>query len=525
MNKRKLPIGGIQTFSELRREYDVYVDKTQHVYNMASRYKAVFLSRPRRFGKSLLCSTIASLFRNEKEIFEGLAISKTDWKWEEYPIIHIDLSGQNFTEEKDGEGVSAVIERINEQLDNACKCYGILVEKSDFIGVRFSRIIEEMSRKINRVVVIIDEYDNPLLSTINQVELNKKIREELKGFFSVLKSSDQYLRFTFITGVTKFAQVSLFSGANQANDISMMSEYCDICGITQKELEENFANEIDGFAEKYGGRENYLAELKRYYNGYFFTKDKISVYNPYGILNHFDKEAEFTPYWSLSGTPSFLLKYLEKKDVNTVEIENAEMDAGGFADYKDDSISLFPLLYQAGYLTIADYDERLGTYKLNYPNIDVRKSLAEFMARNYSKAEVTVMKSVSIRLVRTLLDGKVDEFFGLLKPYLHKVDYSLSSKITEYYFEFAVSNIINMLGLVCVNEVHTANGRMDSVIFAGDYIYIFEFKTDKLVEDALWQIEDKDYASIYADSGKKLVKVGVVFSRELRNIVEWKADV
>jgi len=490
---------------------------------MASRYKVVFLARPRRFGKSLLCSTITSLFRNEKQYFEGLAICETDWKWQVHPVIQIDLSGEDFTKEINNNGVTALIKAINDQLDIACNNYGVSAEKSDFIGLRTSQILAELSRKLSNAVVVIDEYDNPLLSTVNKPELNQEIRETLKGFFEALTKSDQYLRFTFITGVTKFSQISLFSGANQPRDISTDPDYCDICGITQADLEKFFDYEISGFAEKYGGKENYIQELKGYYNGYCFTENKVSVYNPYGILNHFDNNAKFTPYWSLSGAPSFVLKYLEMKGVNFVEIESAEMQAGKFANYKDDSISIFPLLYQAGYLTISDYDEKTQAYKLIYPNIDVRKSFAEFLADNYSKEQSVFANSVSIRLVKSLLEGKIGEFMDLLKRYLQKVDYSLSSKITEYYFEFAVSNIINMLGLVCVNEVHTANGRMDSVIFAGDYIYVLEFKTDKPVEDALWQIEDKDYAAIYADSGKKLVKIGVVFSREQRNIVEWKA--
>ncbi|MCL2232840.1 MAG: ATP-binding protein, partial [Treponema sp.] len=350
----------------------------------------------------------------------------------------------------------------------------------------------------------------------------KAIREKLKGFYSVLKQNDRFLRFTFVTGVTKFAQISMFSGFNQPNDISMMPEYCDICGITQAELEEYFAPEIDTFAAMHGGRETYLEKLQEYYNGYFFTKEKRSVYNTYGILNHFDKSADFAPFWSKSGWPSFALKYFEMKQVNAAEIEEAEMRAGDFGDYRDDTITLFPLLYQAGYLTISSYDETTGYYKLNYPNVEVRQALAEYLSAIYSEADLALKKSASTRLVKSLLDGKPEDFFDLLKRYLNKVDYSLSSKITEYYFEFAVSNIINMLGLDCKNEVHTANGRMDSVIFAGKYIYIFEFKVDEPVEDALWQIEDKDYACIYADSGKELVKVGVVFSRKQRNIIEWK---
>ena len=521
MKRRKLPIGGVQTFDEIRKEYDVYVDKTMHIYEMAQarRYKTVFLARPRRFGKSLLCSTIALLFRCKKELFEGLAISKTDWKWQEHPVLHLSLGSGDFT----SGGVEFLKAKLNEQLKKIAIDYGVPVNFREYLSLNFSSVIEALSEKLGQVVVIVDEYDNPLLSTINQPELNKSLREELKGFYSVIKQYEEHVRFAFITGVTKFTQVSLFSGMNQPNDISMAQDFCDICGITQAELEENFVPEIEKFAENHGGKENYLQKLKEYYNGYFFTEEKTSVYNPYGILNHFDKSAKFAPYWSMTGMPSYLIKYLENREGDITEIENMKMKAISFADYKDNTITLFPLLYQAGYLTITDYDERTGYYKLNYPNVEVRQTLAVFLSGTYSKAEETLKSSVSVRLLDFLLGGKPDEFMNLLKIYLQRVDYSLSSKITEYYFEFAVSNIINMLGLVCENEVHSANGRMDSVIFAGDYIYIFEFKTDKPIEDALWQIEEKDYALIYADSGKKLVKIGVVFSRELRNIIEWKS--
>jgi len=519
MIRRKLPVGGVQVFSNLRREYDVYVDKTMHIYEMASRYRTVFLSRPRRFGKSLLCSTIESLFGNQRELFEGLAISQTDWEWKTHPVIYIDLGAGNYTE---NDGVSVLKARLNSRLKECAAMYGVHMDFGEYPFLNFDQLTIELSKKIDRVVVIIDEYDNPLLSTINKLELNAKLREELKGFYSVIKQNERYIRFAFITGVTKFAQVSLFSGMNQASDISMMPEYCDICGITQEELESNFAPEIDTYAPQYGGREQYLEKLREYYNGYNFTYKKLSVYNTFGILNHFDNAAKFDSYWSMTGTPSFLLKYLEMKDVNVVEIEEAEMKARDFGDYRDNTITLFPLLYQAGYLTISDHDERTGLYKLNYPNIEIRQTLALFMANNYSKADEKIKNSVSTKLINSLLDGKPEDFFSLLKLYLNRVDYSLSSRITEYYFEFAVSNIINMLGLDCKNEVHTANGRMDSVIFAGDYIYIFEFKVDEPVEDALFQIEDKDYALIYADSGKQIMKVGVAFSRKLRNIVDFK---
>jgi len=518
MTKRKLPIGGIQTFNRLRKEYDMYVDKTMHIYEMATRYNTVFLSRPRRFGKSVLCSTIDSLFKGQKEFFEGLAVSKTDWEWKEHPVIYIDLGSGNFTE---NDGIDALRGKLNFQLRNCAAEYGVTIDNGKHTFLNFTQLIIELSKKIGKVVVVVDEYDSPLLSTIDKPEINQQLREELKGFYSVIKQYGAHIRFAFITGITKFSQVSLFSGLNQVSDISMMPEYCDICGITQEELEKNFEPEIEMFAQKHGGREKYLNKLREYYNGYFFTREPISVYNTYGLLNHFDRSAEFEPFWSKSGWPSFAVKYFEMKNVNATEIEEAEMTARDFGDYRDDTITLFPLLYQAGYLTISGYDETTGYYKLNYPNVEVRQSLAECLSSKYSQTDEILKKSTLARLVKSLLEGKPEEFFTMLKMYLNKVDYSLSSKITEYYFEFAVSNIINMLGLRCCNEVHTANGRMDSVIYAGQYIYIFEFKIDKPVEDAMWQIEDKDYASIFADSGKKLVKVGIVFNRETRNIVEW----
>ena len=520
MIKRKLPVGGVQVFSELRKNCDVYIDKTMHIYDLVTRYKTVFLSRPRRFGKSILCSTIESLFRNEKELFLDLAVSKTDWEWKEYPIIYLDFGAGNFTET---DGLSALKSKLNAVMKECAFNYGLNFEFCDFPFLNFEKLTIELSKKIGQVVVLIDEYDTPLLNTISQPELNEKIREELKGFFSVIKQNERYIRFAFITGITKFSQVSLFSGMNQAKDISMMDEYCDICGITQEELEMYFEPEINFYAGKYGGREKYLERLREYYNGYCFTRKKISVYNTYGTLNHFDNNAIFDHYWSMTGAPSFLIKYLEMKDVSIAEVEESEMQACNFSDYRDTTITLFPLLYQTGYLTIKDYDELTGLYKLNYPNIEIRQALARFISDNYSKADEKIRNSVYVRLVKSLLDGKPDDFFNLLKPFLDKVDYSLSSKITEYYFEFAVSNIINMLGLECKNEVHTANGRIDSVIFAGEYIYIFEFKVDEPVKNALLQIEEKDYISIFANSGKKIIKIGIIFSRKKRNIIEWTA--
>ena len=378
--RRKLPIGGVQTFSELRREYDVYVDKTMHVYELASRYKTVFLARPRRFGKSLMCSTIASLFRAEKEFFDGLAIAQTDWEWKPHPVIHLDLGSGNYTDN----GVGKLIDTLNTQLDNVCHDYGIPVENSANIANRFDRIITELSNKSDGVVVLVDEYDNPLMNTVSQPELNAKLREELKGFYSVMKKNGKYLRFAFITGVTKFAQISMFSGMNQPKDISMMPEYCDVCGITQDELEKYFAPEIDAYAPKHGGRESYLNRLKDFYNGYFFTERKLSVYNTYGILNHFDEDAEFVSYLSTNETSSYVQDILKIKDINSVEIENSMMTLYDFCYSKDNTVALIPFLYNTGYLTISDYKnltDYVSYFVMNFPNVEVRRAFAELVEK------------------------------------------------------------------------------------------------------------------------------------------------
>ena len=319
MKRRKLPIGGIQTFSELRREYDVYVDKTAHIYEMATSYKAVFLARLRRFGKSLLCSTIKSLFKGEKELFDGLYVSTMDWEWKEHPVIHLELAGEDYTIN----GLEMLAVNLGRQLDKACYEYGVTLEGSASISDKFARVIFALYEKLGSVVVVIDEYDSPLISTIKQPELNEKLREALKGFFGVLKQNDQYLRFVFVTGVTKFSQISLFSGFNQPRDISMDSEFCDVCGITYGEIDKYFSTEIDSFYLRYGGREDYLKKLKEYYDGYCFTEDKIPVFNTYGLLNHFNSNGKFLPFWSMSGHPSLLQKYLETRDVDILDVESA----------------------------------------------------------------------------------------------------------------------------------------------------------------------------------------------------------
>jgi len=522
---RKLP-SGIQTFRKVREDYDIYVDKTLHIYNMIKNYNVVFLSRPRRFGKSLTCSTLESLFANEKKLFKDLAIEKTDWKWGEYPVIRLDMSAANFMSK---DGLKNLRDLINEDLEDCAKNYKVKLNKSS-VSRKFSTLIKTLYEKKGSVVVIVDEYDCPLLDNLNFPKNHEAIRKELQGFYKVLKGCDQYLKFVFITGVTKFSQVSLFSGMNQPEDISMNPDFCSLCGITQEELEKNFDVEIEeGF--KYlelKSKEEYLAKLKSYYNGYHFSNDSDSVYNPTSVIKHFINRFAFKPFWSETGTPSFLIDYIKKQPDKLLNLKNQKIGAEDFAKYDKEKLTLIPLLYQAGYLTISSYDKENILYTLDYPNGEIKSSFAKFLASYFGESSVAENANYGLELTDALKTGNVKGFMEALKIYLQKVDYSLISKIKEYYFEFAVANILNMLGVRCNVEVRSALGSVDAVIELSDYVYIMEFKKDRSAISALKQIEEKSYAVPYKSLSKgskarKIVKVGVKFCSKKKNVVDWKS--
>ncbi|MCL2283682.1 MAG: ATP-binding protein [Fibromonadales bacterium] len=523
MTTRKLP-SGVQIFRKIRENYDVYVDKTLYIYNMASNYNVVFLSRPRRFGKSLTCSTLESLFAGEKKLFKGLAIEKTDWKWKKYPVIRLDTSAANFTCKS---GLKNLRDLIDEDLEDCAKHYGLKLNKSS-ISRKFSALIKALYEKKGPVVIIVDEYDCPMLDTLNFPKNHEAIRKELQGFYKVLKSCDKYLKFAFITGVTKFSQVSLFSGMNQPEDISMHPDFCALCGITQEELEKNFDVEIEEgskFLKLEKGE--YLSKLKSYYNGYHFSRDAVSVYNPTSIIKHFISLFDFKPFWSETGTPSFLVDYVKNQPERLLNMKNQKLSAGSFAKYDKDSLSLIPLLYQAGYLTISSYDRESVLYTLNYPNGEIKSSFANFLATYFGNSTSADSDSYGNELIEALKTSNVKGFMDVLKIYLQRVDYTLISKIKEYYFEFAVANILNMLGVRCNVEVHSALGSVDGVIEFGSYVYIMEFKKDKSVASALKQIEKNGYAAAYkrtfkGRNARKIIKLGVKFDSKKKNVVDWK---
>jgi hypothetical protein len=512
---RKLPFSGVQTFADVINDFAVYVDKTVYIHKLISNYKTVFLSRPRRFGKSLTCSTLKAIFENKKELFKGLAIETLPWEWREYPVIHLDMSAENCAAGKD-----RLIGLVGRYLQYCAERYNISLP-DDKISGKFEYLIKELCKTRGKVVIIIDEYDCPLLDAIGHPQIHSEIKEELKGFYKVLKASDQYIQFVFITGITKFAQVSLFSGMNQPRDISFDTKFDALCGITQEELESYFDLEINEYSKKFGGKENYLDKLKNFYNGYKFAKDAKSVYNPVSILNHFG-DGDFRVYWAETGTPSFLANYIDRNGADIADIENVELPPEAFGKYNEDEITLIPLMYQAGYLTIKDYNEFSMSYKLGYPNTEVRSSFSEFLTKRYSSLDMLKRASVMNKLFKALQAGNVDAFMETIKIYMQSVKYDLITKMTEYYFEFAFANILNMLGFNCEIEVHSAAGSVDAVVKQRNNVFVIEAKLDKPVEEALRQIEEKKYYVPYQEKGCSIFKIGVVFGEKERNVVEWR---
>jgi len=512
---RKLPLSGVQDFAKIRNEYAVYVDKTAYIHDLISNYNTVFLSRPRRFGKSLTCSTLKAIFENKKDLFKGLAIETLLWEWKEYPVIHLDMSAENCAAGKD-----RLLELVNRYLKSNAGKYGVDLPDGN-ISTKFQYLIETLFKTKGKVAIIIDEYDCPLLDAINHPQIHSEIKEELKGFYKVLKASDHYIQFVFITGITKFAQVSLFSGMNQPEDISFNSNYAALCGFTQEELEKNFEPEIDEYFKKFGGRGNYLAKLKNFYNGYKFAKNADKIYNPISIMKHFGNDGDFRVFWAETGTPSFLANYIDRNGADIADIENVELPPEAFGKYNEDEITLIPLMYQAGYLTIKDYNELSLSYKLGYPNTEVRSSFSEFLTKQYSSLDMLKRASVLNKLFKALQTGDVDAFMETIKIYMQSIKFDLITKMTEYYFEFAFSNILNMLGFNCEIEVHSAIGNVDAIIKLQKNVFVIEAKLDRPVEEALRQIEEKKYYIPYMKKGLNIFKIGVVFGEKERNVVSY----
>ena len=502
----------------------MYVDKTACIHRLIRESGgAVFLSRPRRFGKSLLCSTLGAIFEGRRELFgeiagrPALAIDSLEWEWKKHPVIRLDLNAGDYM----GGGTAALASLLDSTLGNIALEYGLEL-RGQFVSDRFMNLIFDLHRHCGeRVVVIIDEYDKPLLKTIENADLHTAILGALKGFYGVLKSSDEHLRFVFITGITKFSRVSVFSDLNQLTDITLSPRYADICGLTQEELERNFGPEIDGILEETGrNRGEYMENLRRYYNGYRFSEKPLTIYNPFGLLHHFNNSGKFSPYWYETATPTFLVDMVVKQKINVTKLGDLSVRDEDFRKYDSENMDAVPLLYQTGYLTISGYDEERNRYTLDYPNQEVRSSFTTSLVRQYMNVPEDRSNALIFRLPDTLMDGDVEGVIETLRQFLAVIPYDII-KETENYYQTAIHLIFTILGFNCRSEVRIAAGRIDALVETKRFVYCFEFKLDKSAAEALAQIDTKEYLLPWNGSGKKLFKVGVDFNHEKRNIGEW----
>lgn len=517
MQQKKYPIG-IQTFEKLRREGYMYVDKTAEIYRLVSSSTPFFLSRPRRFGKSLLLSTIESYFSGKKELFQGLAIEKLESEWKSYPILHLDLNAERYSTPE------ALNHLLESKLSQWERTYG-RDKYEDTLSTRFAGCIRRACETTGMpVVVLIDEYDKPLLQSISNEALQDDYRRTLKAFYSVLKSEDRYLRFVFITGVTKFSQVSVFSDLNQLNDISLKPSYATLCGITERELQETFSQEIVSLAESNDLHvDQVMSTLKQRYNGYHFGVDTIGVYNPFSVLNVLDSK-RFDSYWFQTGTPTYLVELLKQSDYDLrLLVEGVEVGLSAFSEYRADARNPLPMIYQSGYLTIKEYDKEVNLYKLGFPNDEVRYGFLNFLLPYYTKVTEDETGFHIASFMRHLRSGDVAAFMERLKSFFAGIPYELSDN-TERHYQVIFHIVFTLMGQYIQSEVRSAHGRADAVVQTSDAIYVFEFKLNGTAEEALRQIDQQEYLLPYSCDGRKRVGIGVEFSKQTRNIDRWLVE-
>lgn len=510
---RKLPIG-IQDFPRLRAEGYLYVDKTAFVHKLATEGSVYFLSRPRRFGKSLLVSTLGAYFEGRKDLFHGLAIEQLEQDWIEYPVLRLDLNAEKYDAPQALHGI------LNRHIEGwEARFPGGNPERS--LPERFIGVIERAHEQTGqRVVVLVDEYDKPLLQAIGHSDLMDSYKSILKAFYGVLKSTDAHLKFVLLTGVTKFGQVSVFSDLNQLQDLSLHPSYATVCGITEAELLETFQPELIALAARQEMTfEECLAEVRRMYNGYRFEENAEGVYNPFSTLNLLSS-LKFQDYWFQTGTPTFLVELLKRSDTDLREIDNLEIVAEDFADYRQDPDRPIPVIYQSGYLTIQKYDPRYGRYTLGYPNAEVRNGFLNFLLPSYTGAEKGRGGFHIGKFAEELENGEVDAFLTRLQGFFEGIPYDLSDK-TERHYQVVFYLVFTLMGRFVQTEVKSAKGRADAVVQTDSRVFVFEFKLNGTAEQALAQIDAQGYAVPYQAQGREVVKVGVEFDKDTRNLGRW----
>lgn len=515
-NFRRYPIG-IQNFEQLREDNYVYVDKTALIYKLANTNTTYFLSRPRRFGKSLLVSTLEAYFQGKKELFKGLAMENLEKEWTVYPVLHIDFSISKYVV------ASSLRSYINYQLAIWEKIYGKSEDENTY-SLRFSGIIRRAYEQTGKkVVILIDEYDSPMLDSNNNEEVQSEIRDIMRDFFSPLKGSGQYLRFLFLTGISKFSQMSIFSELNNLQNISMWDEYSDICGITEQELRSQLQIDIEQMAQ--ANNETYdeaCLHLKQQYDGYHFSKNSKDIYNPFSLINAFAQKS-YENFWFSTGTPTFLIDLLQDCNFDIRDLESTTASAEQFDAPSNRITDPLPVLYQSGYLTIKGYDPMFQTYTLAYPNKEVRKGFIESLMPAYVHLPARENTFYVVSFIKDLQTGKVTECMERLKSFFASIPNKLNNK-EEKHYQTIFYLFFRLMGQYVNVEVDTAIGRADAVVKMQDAIYVFEFKVDGTPEEALAQINSKGYAIPYQANTLKVVKIGVNFDSATRTIGDWKME-
>ena len=511
---------GVQTFEEVIKRNLLYVDKTEYVYRMThggGRY--FFLSRPRRFGKSLLVSTFKSYFEGKKELFKGLAISRLETEWTEYPVLHFSMAGGKHMEKEQLERYLLYILKDNENR------FGIENDALD-PNLRLSYLIKTLYEQTGQqVVVLIDEYDAPLLDVVHEETSLKALRETMRNFYSPLKDCDPYLRFVFLTGITKFSQLSIFSELNNITNISMDNEYAGICGITSEELQMQMSADVEALGKKLGmTREKTLEALRRYYDGYHFSGQSPDVFNPFSLLNAMTK-GWLDYYWFASGTPTYLINMMRRFDVAYTDFaEGMEADASDFDAPTETMSTLTPLLYQSGYITIKDYDREYNSYFLGLPNKEVRIGLTKALIPYYVTPNTLATNNTVRNMARALDKEDLDLALHHLQTFLGTIPYCDNTNYEGHYQQMLFV-IFTLLSAYMVDlEVRTPRGRVDMVLRTKTRVYIFELKLGKSAAAAMQQIHIKEYDKRFACCGLPVVKVGINFDMETRNITDWKIE-
>ena len=510
---KRLPVG-IQTFSNIIEGDMLYIDKTEYIWNMIHLGKYIFLSRPRRFGKSLLVSTLHAYFEGRKDLFKGLFIESVEKEWVQYPVLRFSMASGKHMEKDQLERYLLFMLAENERR------FGITSDSID-PNVRLRNLITSIYEKTGKkVVILIDEYDAPLLDVVHEDKTLPVLRNVMRNFYSPLKDSDPYLHFVFLTGITKFSQLSIFSELNNLKNISMRPDYAGVCGITEEEMVTAMTDYLDDFAEaQQTTRKGAVEGLKRQYDGYHFTWPSPDIFNPFSLLNAF-QDRDYTNYWFSSGTPTYLIEMLRKFNVVPSDISQMQVLSSDFDAPTENMASITPLLYQSGYVTIKDYDRASRLYTLDIPNTEIRVGLMESLLPNYVEMRKEAGNTTIAKMYLSLYRDNLDEMFRLLQSYLLTVPYCNDAN-SEGHYQQMLYVIFSLFGRYVDVEVHTSTGRVDVVMKTNKALYIFELKMNQSAEAALKQIDLKDYASKFALSGLPIVKVGINFDSERRTIADW----